>query len=117
MTTAKENEGKHNSEAGEVTVSFQISVYTLAIMDASVKNIIAGNVSGPLDLHKFSAWILVTSVMRGNAPFSPLFLEHVFAFECSCDIIINSYITGLSTINTIKNYTAACKRRTLCYRH
>ena len=40
--------------------------------------------------------------MRGNAPFSPLFLEHMFTFECSCDIIINSYITGLSTIKLLK---------------
>ena len=40
-------------EPRELTVPFQISANTLAMMDASVKNMLAGNVSDPLDLSAF----------------------------------------------------------------
>ena len=40
-------------EPRELTVPFQISANTLAMMDESVKNLRAGKVSGPVDLSAF----------------------------------------------------------------
>lgn len=40
-------------EPRELTVPFQISANTLAMMDASVRNMKAGKVSAPLDLSEF----------------------------------------------------------------
>ena len=40
-------------EPRELTVPFQISANTLAMMDASVRNMKAGNVSTPIDLSEF----------------------------------------------------------------
>ena len=40
-------------EPRELTVPFQVSANTLAMMDASVRNMKAGNVSAPIDLSEF----------------------------------------------------------------
>ena len=40
-------------EPRELTVPFQVSVNTLAMMDASVRNMKVGNVSTPIDLSEF----------------------------------------------------------------
>ena len=38
--------------------------------------------------HKFSAWILVTSVMRGNALLPPFKPKHMFTTEWMCAILL-----------------------------
>ena len=40
-------------EPRELTVPFQVSANTLAMMDASVRKMKAGNVSAPIDLSEF----------------------------------------------------------------
>ena len=40
------------------------------------------------NFHKVSAWILVTSVMRGNALLPPFKLKHMFTTEWMCDILL-----------------------------
>lgn len=47
-------DGRIMLEPRELTAPFQISANTLDMMDSAVGNIIAGQVSGPVDLSEFA---------------------------------------------------------------
>ena len=67
----------------------KITVLETKVFPDLQEKYLAAPKSGPCPFfHKFSAWILVTSVMRGNALLPPFKPKHMFTTERMCAILL-----------------------------